>query len=60
VYQQPQAPIYQQQSAPVYQQQAPMYQQAPVVQYEYQYVQPGVVTVYEDRPYRPHHRRHWD
>jgi len=31
------------------------------VQYEYQYVQPGVVTVYEDRPYRPHRRHHhWD
>jgi uncharacterized protein YcfJ len=56
------APAYQQQSAPVYQQQAPVYQQAPVVQYEYQHVRPGVVTVYEDRPHRPHHRRHhhWD
>jgi uncharacterized protein YcfJ len=61
VYQQPQAPVYQPQSAPIYQQQAPVYQQAPVVQYEYRYAQPGVVTVYDDRPYRPHHRgHHWD
>jgi len=59
VYQQPSAPVYQQPS-PVYQQPAPVYQQAPVVQYEYQYVQPGVVTVYEGQPYRPHRHRHWD
>jgi uncharacterized protein YcfJ len=43
------------QNAPVYQQQA-----APLVQYQYQDVQPGVVTIYEDRPYRPHRRHHWD
>lgn len=55
----PQQPVYQQ-PAPVYQQPAPVYQQAPVVQYEYQYVQPGVVTVYEGHPHRPHRHRHWD
>jgi uncharacterized protein YcfJ len=50
------APTVSYQSAPVYQQQA-----APIVQYQYQDVQPGVVTVYEDRPYYRHHRRHhWD
>jgi uncharacterized protein YcfJ len=48
---------------PVSYQSAPVYQQpvAPVVQYDLQSVQPGVVTIYDDRPYRPHRRHHhWD